>query len=156
MSDKSRVEGEAAPAPQAATPDRVTDLLHAANCCVPSCGRCNRISIHESNRIITGQAEAPRPSSPNFETVKWHLDRVAESRPSADTTESRLKEAVIRNTKYLLRAKLSESRNAELSTALETICLNHNLGKNWRFPDGCVCAGCSLLRRIDHAAEVTK
>jgi hypothetical protein len=65
-------------------------------------------------------------------------------------------EAVERNVRYLFRAKLAESRNTELRAALETTCLNHNLGKNWRFPDGCVCAGCSLLRRIDHAAEVTK
>jgi hypothetical protein len=36
-----------------ARPDlEVTDLLHAANCIDHHCGRCNRISIHESNRIV--------------------------------------------------------------------------------------------------------
>jgi hypothetical protein len=42
--------------------------------------------------------------------------------------------------------KSDEALVRELVTALKNLCASHNGGINWKWPDGCTCSGCTVLR----------
>jgi hypothetical protein len=149
------VEGEAAPAPQAATPswkyacpnghDHKLNSGYAG----PYCATCNVAAVHVD---IVSQAEAPRPSAPNpicvaceYErdggtrgTLTHACQRVAESRPSAPNDEPwsydelGLRYWAVVDERNALIAKVKELESRPSAEALE-----HSLK--------CVCAECMRL-----------
>jgi hypothetical protein len=60
---RGRVEGEAAPAPQAATPDAELDEKCKHGIYLEQCDECDGPTF-EGNDFMESQAEAPRPSAP--------------------------------------------------------------------------------------------